>query len=1845
MRIRNVVWWNRLIGQLLALICVFGLASAQAASIDGDHLGTLSMDGNTDNNLYLSTDTTIFTQALDPSASGFISNNGSGQWRYSPSDGATIDDVEGYYIRFDGAPALLGIPSETGTLTVGAGNVIEDVWTDRIYARPVVFVSFEDPNLTPGVSIVPTAPITSGNQFLFDIRMADGFAADLEGATLKYFIAEEGWHRLADGRMLLISSAELRDTGFTGQTIELGASFTDAVTVAQLQRPMLFDNGTLFRQLPDMEVYQGATVTAGTGDFDSISLRMMQSRSVEEANNSTVYAGRVGFMVLGSLTSLDKKLHWVKDTNTNIRGGSHLTVPAANFTNYPHSAATSPLLNKAACAEDDDVQNFCVYMSMPTDMFSRGKFNTPRFPYMDANFEPLQMQRTFYSEHENWDWTDILSNDLISPTVDSDNQPVTGTLAQLHLNFVADRGWDDYIVGTDHWHWFATYHYNTCIFDSMNTACVDYELGNTIVDAHELHWSTSMTYDNSNELNGTRGAVWGTPPDLSIEQKLFSVQDYLRRNHAIMNEYVSAPAWAANQAAAYLNYDLPTESVIPSRLQPDRTYKNYDTNFWMTIHEETSSAWQLHAMTLTAAATEWNCGTCGVTDFGEWRSGSSWNFSIPYPSSMSARTREEALEKFGYRIHIKPVVDKITRSFRVGDYLFANVPWGIDATDFRWVRSASKDITTATTIATNTLGYQATASDADQFITFCMTYYGSERCGEWFEAGDVPYATNVHITPEFSEPVAGSGLLGQHTYVAPDDDAYSLESASQYRWQTLENSYWTDISGATENTIDTYIAAGTQVRFCVTPRSVKGLMGPEACSPAIVMQGDFDGDGYSDDWDSDDDNDGVLDWFDAFPFDNTESVDTDGDGIGNNADSDDDNDGISDEDENAGLTDPLKYDTDGDGTNDLNDPQPTSYGNFPDFDNDGLDDTVDEDRDNDGVIDFYYQVEGKSGLQTLIEEGDVVLNWMRFDDDPYSACVANAITVTSNADSGPGTLRQALADLCASDPGGELNTITFSGAMTIALESPLLITKGVKIDGNREVVIDGQNAITLFEVIMTDKLSSNQFPHLVGLTLRNGYSELSDNALVSEVINQGSAIQMTSASYVMLDFTLVENMTAPAINGENYKLYANNSLLANISGGVAALYTVDGQLNLSSSTLYNSEGGSLTVTGDGSAQLYNSLLLNGPTGSTECLVSNWSQQYHSWVEGSECGITSTGSVTLADPENGDYRPVPGSANIEAGPSDIDPDSVDFDLLGNARIMGEYNPDNPVEEGGPIYPYIDIGAIEYDFYGDFDGDGTNDTEDAFPNDATETTDSDGDGVGDNSDALPNDANETLDTDRDGMGNNADTDDDNDQYNDDLEIEEGSDPLNANSIPLDTDGDLLPNSMDSDDDNDGVIDASDAFPLDATESVDSDNDGTGNNADNDDDSDGVNDEADAFPLDDTEWADTDGDGTGNNADPDDDNDGVDDGADAFPLDASESVDTDGDGTGNNADPDDDNDGYSDAIETSEGSDLLSDVSKPLDTDGDFLPNSTDVDDDNDGVNDGADAFPLDASESVDTDSDGTGNNADLDDDNDGVDDGADAFPMDASESVDTDGDGTGNNADPDDDNDGYSDAIESSESSDPLSDVSKPLDSDGDFLPNSTDVDDDNDGVADLEDAFPLDASESVDTDGDGTGNNADNDDDSDGVNDDTDAFPQDDTEWADTDGDGTGDNADTDDDNNGIMDAADQISMADPTAGNATNKHIDANNGEQVVLSFALTSTDAGNEVRSFTLAAGGELDPVGNIKSVRLYRDDNEDGIADAGELISEGSFELAGGQLTLTLSEAWPLPMGDTHFLVTYEF
>ncbi len=138
---------------------------------------------------------------------------------------------------------------------------------------------------------------------------------------------------------------------------------------------------------------------------------------------------------------------------------------------------------------------------------------------------------------------------------------------------------------------------------------------------------------------------------------------------------------------------------------------------------------------------------------------------------------------------------------------------------------------------------------------------------------------------------------------------------------------------------------------------------------------DYDGTGECDALDADDDDDGVLDINDAFPFDSSESKDNDADGIGDNTDFDDDNDSFLDSEEIQCLSDPysalsipndldqdllcdyLDQDDDGDTYSDVLEAECTSDSknatSVPvDTDNDGNCDFLDSDDDNDGWLDI-----------------------------------------------------------------------------------------------------------------------------------------------------------------------------------------------------------------------------------------------------------------------------------------------------------------------------------------------------------------------------------------------------------------------------------------------------------------------------------------------------------------------------------------------------------------------------------------------------------------------------------------------------------------------------------------------------------------------------------------------------------------------------------------------------------------------------------------------------------------------------------------------------------------------------
>ena len=127
---------------------------------------------------------------------------------------------------------------------------------------------------------------------------------------------------------------------------------------------------------------------------------------------------------------------------------------------------------------------------------------------------------------------------------------------------------------------------------------------------------------------------------------------------------------------------------------------------------------------------------------------------------------------------------------------------------------------------------------------------------------------------------------------------------------------------------------------------------------------DFDGDGIPDQFDTDADNDGVLNGDDYDWLDPEVSADSDGDRIPDSIDVDDDNDGVNDTDDpfpsdqnewedkdGDGIGDNADDDDDGDGVRDIFDVFPNDGNEWSDADGDGIGDNSDADDDNDGRCD------------------------------------------------------------------------------------------------------------------------------------------------------------------------------------------------------------------------------------------------------------------------------------------------------------------------------------------------------------------------------------------------------------------------------------------------------------------------------------------------------------------------------------------------------------------------------------------------------------------------------------------------------------------------------------------------------------------------------------------------------------------------------------------------------------------------------------------------------------------------------------------------------------------------------
>ena len=166
---------------------------------------------------------------------------------------------------------------------------------------------------------------------------------------------------------------------------------------------------------------------------------------------------------------------------------------------------------------------------------------------------------------------------------------------------------------------------------------------------------------------------------------------------------------------------------------------------------------------------------------------------------------------------------------------------------------------------------------------------------------------------------------------------------------------------------------------------------------------------------------------------------------------------------------------------------------------------------------------------------------------------ASAITVSTNSDSGAGSLRQVIADICA---GG---TITFAGDYTITLASELVIDKELTIDGTgHSVTVSGNHVTRVFNV--TANTGTATFNRL---TIANGNVTSTDC---------GSDGPRRCGGGIMVQTGGV------TVNVTNSTLSANS---AERGGGMA---NVSGTLNVTNSTLSGNSTARAVASTTGSAR-------------------------------------------------------------------------------------------------------------------------------------------------------------------------------------------------------------------------------------------------------------------------------------------------------------------------------------------------------------------------------------------------------------------------------------------------------------------------------------------------------------------------------------------------------------------------------------------------------------------------------------------------------------------------------------
>ena len=196
---------------------------------------------------------------------------------------------------------------------------------------------------------------------------------------------------------------------------------------------------------------------------------------------------------------------------------------------------------------------------------------------------------------------------------------------------------------------------------------------------------------------------------------------------------------------------------------------------------------------------------------------------------------------------------------------------------------------------------------------------------------------------------------------------------------------------------------------------------------------------------------------------------------------------------------------------------------------------------------------------------------------------ATGITVTNTNDSGPGSLRQAIASAQAGD------VIGFSVSGTIVLNSTLMINTSLTINGPgpSALALDGNNATQILVV------NSGAVVKISGLTVQNanttgyyyggailnyGTLTLTNIVATGNVGSQGAILNLAPGALTLMNSTLSGNAASyggGGVEGAGVQLTIIGSTISGNSAGQfgGGVFTGDGPTTIINSTLANNTSG------------------------------------------------------------------------------------------------------------------------------------------------------------------------------------------------------------------------------------------------------------------------------------------------------------------------------------------------------------------------------------------------------------------------------------------------------------------------------------------------------------------------------------------------------------------------------------------------------------------------------------------------------------------------------------------------